>query len=200
MGYYYLALVFAISFVSNATPFFGAPYTVIASTILLKIGFSPSNFALIVFASGLGAALAKSVMYGIGYGVGSNLKNNKNVVFFHRLIKGRSFYVALFIAAVIPFFPFDDFIFLIGGAGNAPLLKMVEVTVVSKLIKSSVEIGIEAAGIIQIGKLTGISPVTLGVVSSIVFGVLGVLLFKIDWEKLYAKVERYFRQHSSSTP
>lgn len=145
IGYYYLALVFAISFVSNATPFFGAPYTVIASTILLKIGFSPSNFALIVFASGLGAALAKSVMYGIGYGVGSNLKNNKNVVFFHRLIKGRSFYVALFIAAVIPFFPFDDFIFLIGGAGNAPLLKMVEVTVVSKLIKSSVEIGIEAA-------------------------------------------------------
>lgn len=200
MDYYYLALIFAISFASNATPFFGAPYTVISSTVLLRFGFTPLNFAEVVVASGVGAGIAKSVMYGIGYGVGSRLKHNKNVNFFHRIIGGRSFYLAIFITAVMPFFPFDDFVFLIGGAGKASLLKMMEVTIPSKVLKSSLEIGIEAEGLLQIGKITRISPVELGIISSVAFAVLGILLFKIDWEKLYLKVERHFKQRSWTNP
>ncbi len=200
MDYYYLALIFAISFASNATPFFGAPYTVISSTILLKFGLTPLNFAEVVVASGIGAGVAKSVMYGIGYGVGTKLRDNRNVSFFHRIIRGRSFYLAIFITAVMPFFPFDDFVFLIGGAGKASLLKMLEITIPSKVLKSSLEIGIESEGLLQIGKIIKISPVELGVISSVIFVILGVVLFKIDWEKLYLRVERYFRQRSWTNP
>ncbi|MEM4046489.1 MAG: hypothetical protein QXI65_02090 [Metallosphaera sp.] len=192
MQYYILALIFVLSFISNATPFFGAPYTVIASTLLIQEGVNPYNFLEVVIVSGIGSAIAKSVMYMIGYGLGSALKNNKNVKFFHQSIKGRSFYLVLFLTAILPFFPFDDFVFLVGGAGKASIIKMLEITIFSKILKSSMEIGIEVTGLIQISRLTDIPSVELGIISSILFAILGFLLFKIDWEKMYKRVERYF--------
>jgi membrane protein YqaA with SNARE-associated domain len=90
MSPYYLLFLFAISFISNATPFFGSPYTVIATTILLSLGINAENFLEAVLITGFGAATAKSVMYALGYGVGSKLKSNRSVQFFHRVMRGRS--------------------------------------------------------------------------------------------------------------
>ena len=193
MSPYYLLFLFAISFISNATPFFGSPYTVIATTILLSLGINAENFLEAVLITGFGAATAKSVMYALGYGVGSKLKSNRNVQFFHRVMRGRSLYLTVFITAILPFFPFDDFVFLMGGAGRAPLLKMLLVTLASKVAKSCIEIGLEALGLIQVGRFTDVSPVILGVISSVVFAVLGVVLFKLDWEGLYQKADKYLR-------
>ncbi|QKR00378.1 hypothetical protein GWK48_08330 [Metallosphaera tengchongensis] len=197
MDLYYLLLIFAISFISNATPFFGAPYTLIATTFLLKFGVSIVNFVEVVLVSGIGASTAKSVMYGVGFGVGSRLKHNKNVMYFHRVAKGRSFYLILFVTSIIPFLPLDDVVFLMGGAGKTSLFKMLEVAVISKILKSILEIGIEVEGIVQISKVINVSPVNIGIISSVVFLVLGVFIFKIDWESLHQRVERYLKSRTS---
>ncbi|MBW9140811.1 MAG: hypothetical protein K1T65_03790 [Candidatus Aramenus sp.] len=187
MNFTYLMIIFAISVATNATPFFGTPYTIVASTILLKSGVTPLNLAEVIAVTAVGAAIAKSVMYGIGYGIGHTLKHNKNVVFFSRFINHKSFYVALFILALLPGVPLDDFAFLIGGAGKASLAKMIEITFASKFIKSSIEIPLETFGLIAIGGIINVSPFLLGVISSVVFTVLSVVIFKVDWESIYNK-------------
>jgi hypothetical protein len=70
---------------------------------------------------------------------------------------------------------------------------MLLVTLASKVAKSCIEIGLEALGLIQVGRFTDVSPVILGVISSVVFAVLGVVLFKLDWEGLYQKADKYLR-------
>ncbi len=187
MNITYLVIIFAISVATNATPFFGTPYTIVASTILLKSGVTPLNLAEVIAITAVGASIAKTVMYTIGYGIGHTLKHNKNVAFFSRFIHHRSFYVALFVLALLPGLPLDDFAFLIGGAGRASLLKMVEITLASKFIKSSIEIPLEVFGLIAVGNAIDVSPFLLGVISSIAFTILGVILFKVDWEAIYNK-------------
>jgi len=188
----YRIIIFAISFATNSTPFFGTPYTLVATSFLLKSGITPLNMIEVILITAIGAALAKSIMYSLGYGVRNTFKKNKNVKFFSKLINKRSFFVILFFAALFPFLPLDDFIFLIGGAGKASLLKMLEITFVSKIIKSSIEITVEAFGLIAISDLVGISPFLLGIISSIVFTILGIILFKIDWENIYTKLKDKF--------
>jgi hypothetical protein len=188
----YLIIIFAISFATNSTPFFGTPYTLVATSFLIKSGITPVNMIEVILITAIGAASAKSVMYSLGFGVRSTFKRNKNVKFFSKFINKRSFFVMLFFTALFPFLPLDDFIFLIGGAGRASLLKMLEITFVSKIIKSSIEISIEAFGLIQISNLIGISPFLLGIISSIVFTILGIVIFKIDWETIYTKLKDKF--------
>lgn len=185
-----LIFIFAISFAANATPFFGAPYTLIASTILIKSGINTINLIQVVLVTGVAAAISKSVMYSAGIVARRGLKNNRNVKFFSRFIKTKSFYVALFVLSIIPFLPLDDLIYLLGGVEKASLISMLEISCVAKIIKSSIEIPIEVFGIVKISEVIGLQPFETGIITSIILTVLAIILFKLDWEELYKKIEK----------
>ncbi|AWR96513.1 hypothetical protein DFR86_02415 [Acidianus sulfidivorans JP7] len=195
MTIYLLLFIFAISFATNATPFFGAPYTIIASTILLKCGVNAVNFFEVVIFTALGAATSKSVMYVLGIGSRRGLKHNKNIIFFRRFINTKYFYITLFIFSIIPFLPLDDLVYILGGVEKAPLISMLEISYVGKIIKSLIEIPIEIFGILQISEAIGIKPVETGIISTIILVILAVALFKLDWEELYNRIEKYIKVH-----
>ncbi|BCU67712.1 hypothetical protein HS7_11490 [Sulfolobales archaeon HS-7] len=78
---YTVLIIFAISFASNATPFGGVSYTLVATTYLFQDGVNPVNVILAIVVTGLGAGVAKDVMYGTGLLLRKPLSNNKNFTF-----------------------------------------------------------------------------------------------------------------------
>lgn len=192
--FFSLAGLFLVSLVSNATPFFGASYTLIATTELISFGFSVEAFVFVVGITAFGAALGKLVIYGGAKGFQRQLSGNKNVQLLGQWMQHRRFFVALFITAVIPLLPLDDYIFIGAGASKGKLTRMLSVTVAAKLVKSAVEIGLEYFGILRIANFTrqylGMSSFQLSVVLSIVFIALGIFLFKYDWERFLGRKPR----------
>lgn len=183
-----LATLFGITLAANATPFFGASYTLIATTELISNGYSFGSFMLFVVVTAVGATLAKIVMYTGAFGFRRELTKNKNIRLFHEWLRMRSFYVALFITAFIPLLPLDDYVYIGAGANRASLAPMLGVTFIAKLAKSAFEISLELAGILGIVDVTkrfvGLSAFDLSVLFSLFFIVLGVVLYKIDWESI----------------
>lgn len=183
-----LAGLFVISLVSNATPFFGASYTLVATTELIAFGFSVDAFILVVLISAAGAVIGKLVIYGGGRAFKGRLSKNRNVQLLARWLQDRKFLVAVFFTAVIPFFPLDDYIFIGAGAARTRLTPMLSVTVAAKLVKSAFEIELEFLGILRIASFTKhvlrMSPFEFSIALTIAFIVLGVFLFKFDWGKL----------------
>ena len=180
--------LFAISFATNATPFFGASYTLIATTELISVGFTIENFVIIVLVTGIGATVAKVILYSGALGFRHELNKNKNIKLFHEWLNKRSFFVALFVTAFIPALPLDDYIYIGAGANRANLPPMLGVTLLAKLAKSGVEIFLEFYGIIDITGFTkgilGLSTIEFSIILSVFFIVLGVVLYKLDWESL----------------
>lgn len=173
--------LFAISFISNALPFGGAPYTLIGTFYAKELGL-----VSVILITALGAASAKVVLYATGLGSRRLMERNKNYAFFERVIKKRSFLVALFITAIIPGLPLDDFLYLWGGAVKGDLLRMLAVTFAAKLIKSSVEIPLELFALSIASQLTGmnlLSNVYFQLGAVVFFIAIGVILFVVDWEK-----------------
>lgn len=182
-----LILIFLITFASNATPFFGVSYTLVSTAFLLSVGVTPISFATVVVLTGIGAAAAKLVMYYGALGFSSKLRKNRNIRLLSSWMGRRSFYVALFVAAFIPVLPLDDYMYIGAGANRAGLRGMLAVTLLAKLAKSAFEISLEVLGIIRVASILesfGISGVELSVILSILFLVLGVFVYTVDWEKL----------------
>ncbi|MDT7891888.1 MAG: hypothetical protein RQ952_04010 [Thermoproteota archaeon] len=188
-----LIFIFIVSFITNATPFFGAPYTIITSTIIIRHGASIEAIIEGIIISALGATLAKTIMFIIGVGLRKPLRQNKNVKFFMKYVSKRPFFIGLFITAILPFFPFDDYFFLIGGTSKASLIRMLSITFSAKIIKSGFEIPLEVYGIISIGRHLRFEPLLLGIISSVIFTILGILLFIIDIEKILNKIITTFK-------
>jgi hypothetical protein len=189
--FFSLAGLFIVSLVSNATPFFGASYTLIATTELISFGFSIEAFVLVVGITAVGAALGKIVIYGSAKGFKRQLSGNKNVQLLEQWMQHRRFLIALFITAVVPLLPLDDYVFIGAGASKGKLTKMTSVTVAAKLVKSAVEIGLEYGGILRIATFTrhylGLSSLQLSLLLSIVFIILGIFLFKYDWGRFFSR-------------
>ena len=183
-----LITLFGVSFITNATPFFGASYTLLATTELISAGLNLGNFGLIVLATALGATLAKIVLYSGALEFRKTLTRNKNVRLFNEWLQRRSFFVALFVTAFVPVLPLDDYIYIGAGANKAKLTPMLGVTLPAKLAKSAFEIFLEVNGILGLKALTknliGFSLVEFSVLFSVLFIVLGVVLYKLDWEAL----------------
>ena len=95
----------------------------------------------------LGVAFAKAIIYAGGLGFRTKLVKNRNVQLLGEWLGYRSFYTALFIAAAIPVLPLDDY-YIGAGANKGTLGYMMGVTVVAKLIKSSVEIPLELTALV----------------------------------------------------
>ena len=182
-----LLFLFVLSIVSNATPFFGTSYTFIATTELLEIGFNLNNFASVVFVTALGATIGKVFIYAGAFGLHGRLQGNKNIKLLGRWLGRAGFYLALFITALIPVLPLDDYVYLGAGANKARLTPMLGVTFLAKLSKSAFEILLEFSGIIGISLYTnrylGLSRIDLSVILSVFFIILGIGIYKLDWEK-----------------
>lgn len=180
-------MLFVLSIVSNATPFFGASYTFIATTYLLEIGFDLNSFALVVFVTALGATMGKVFIYVGAFGLRGKLQGNKNIRLLGRWLGRAGFYLALFITALIPVLPLDDYVYLGAGANKARLTPMLGVTFLAKLSKSAFEILLEFSGILGISLYTnrylGLSRIDLSILLSVFFIILGIGIYKLDWEK-----------------
>ena len=181
-----LLFLFAISFVSNATAFFGASYTLVATIELSATGISLQSFALVVLVTALGATCGKVVIYFGALGLKKNLLHNRNVQLMGRWLGSGGFYLGLFIAALLPVLPFDDYVYIGAGANGGKLATMLGVTFIAKLAKSAFEILLELSGIFEITRLThnlfGLTRFELSAVASALLVVLGIAIYKIDWE------------------
>ncbi len=180
-----LAGLFVVALVSNATPFFGVAYTLVATTELISFGFSIDAFILVVCITAAGAAIGKLIIYGGAKGFKRQLARNKNVQLFSRWMQDRRFLAAVFVTAVIPMLPLDDFIYIGAGAARVKLAPMLSVTIAAKLVKSTFEIGLEYFGILGTAifakHFLGLSRFDFSILLMIAMMIIGVFLFKYDW-------------------
>ena len=185
-----VVFVLAVSFLSNVFPFAGASYTLLAALQISLLGTTPYHFAVIVIVSGIGATLAKAVIYFGGFGFRGFLLRNKNVKLIERYSSTGGFFLALFLAALLPVFPFDDFIFIGAGAALASLGAMLLVTLAAKLIKSTVEVAIELAILNEVASFFDFRRLDVTLALTAMFLVIGIVVYKIDWEALYVRVTK----------
>jgi membrane protein DedA with SNARE-associated domain len=180
--------VFVVSFLSNVSPFFGASYTLLATLQLTLIGPSPFNFVVVVLVSAIGATLAKTAIYYGAFELKGIIGKNKNVQLIGRNATKRKFYLALFVTALLPVLPLDDFIYIGAGASAASLSLMAVVTLGAKILKSGFEIAIELTLLKGIGEAFGFNRLDITVALIAVFLVIGILIYQVDWEKTYHRV------------
>ena len=178
---------------SNATPFFGASYTLIATTALLASGFSVSSFVLIVFVTAIGASLGKLVLYAGGKRFSGRLGQNKTVMVLGKLLERKMGLAVVFVTAIIPGLPLDDYVYVGAGASSSRLTSMFIITFLAKILKSFLEIGIEYAGLGRLYTatgLTGLSRIETSILFSAVFLVVGVVFYKVDLDRVISRLRR----------
>jgi membrane protein DedA with SNARE-associated domain len=192
VGLFSILILFLVSLGSNATPFFGASYTLIATTALLADGFSVGSFVLIVFVTAAGASLGKLVLYASGKGFRGRLGQNKTVMILGRMLERKTGLAVVFVTALTPGLPLDDYVYIGAGASSSRLTGMFIVTFLAKVLKGFLEIGIEYAGLGRLytaAGLTGLSRMETSVLFSVVFLIVGVVFYKIDLEKLISRLK-----------
>jgi membrane protein YqaA with SNARE-associated domain len=193
-----LFLLFLLSLVANATAFFGASYTLIATAELSATGVNLESFALVVFVTALGATLGKIVIYYSAVGLKRSLEKNKNVRLLGTWLGKSGFYLGLFVTALLPVLPLDDYVYIGAGANRGKLAPMLGVTFMAKLAKSAFEILLELSGLLEISKLThrflGLSQRDLSIVASVAFVALGIVIYKIDWAPFVSGASKLFRR------
>jgi hypothetical protein len=195
-----VVFVLIVSFLANVFPFFGASYTLLAALQLSLLGPTPYHFAVIVLVSGVGATVAKPVIYFGGFGFRDYLLRNKNVKLIERYSSTKGFYLALFLAALLPVFPFDDFIFIGAGAALASLGAMLLVTLGAKLLKSTVEVAIELAILREVASVFDFHRLDVTLALTAVFLIIGIVVYKVDWERIYRRVTKRSLPQAPGSP
>ncbi len=160
----------------------------LATLQLTLLGFSIFNFLLVVIVSAVGATLAKVAIYYGAFELKGFLSRNKNIRLIGKNSSTRRFYFALFATALLPLLPLDDFIYIGAGASSASLSLMALVTLSAKLVKSWFEIALEFTILRDIGEALGINSLYPTLALSVIFIFIGIAIYKLDWEKLYARV------------
>jgi membrane protein YqaA with SNARE-associated domain len=191
-----LLLLFVFSLLANATAFFGASYTLIATTELEATGVNLESFVVVVFVTALGATLGKIVIYVTALGLQKSLLKNRNVRLLGTWLGKSGFFLGLFITALLPILPFDDYVYIGAGANQGRLAPMLGVTFLAKLAKSAFEILLELSGLLEIARLThnvlGLSRLELSVVGSAAFVVIGIATYKVDWLPIILRARKIF--------
>ncbi|WP_291766596.1 hypothetical protein [Caldivirga sp. UBA161] len=185
---YYVTLVFMISLISNATPFFGAAYTVYASIVLMNLKLKAPIIVLFIVITALGAALAKNAMYLIGVALRRPMSKSRNIIFLRGLLRLGFLWLIVIILAVIPGIPLDDYLYVGTGAAGVSLSRLNAYIFLGKLIKSSIEIPIELALLNTIYNATsvlGLSKLEFQLIFAIAFTALGIVLYRLDWWNMY---------------
>ncbi|HUI00963.1 MAG TPA: hypothetical protein VLX56_04990 [Nitrososphaerales archaeon] len=199
-----LLLLFLVSVISNATAFFGAAYTFIATAELTATGVNLDNFVLVVFVTAAGATVGKIVIYLSAVSFQESLKRNRNVKLMGTWLGRAGFFVGLFVAALIPALPLDDYVYIGAGANGAKLAPMLGVTFLAKLLKSAFEILLELSGILEVSRLTrhllGLSNLELSIIGSAAFVVLGIVIYKVNWGPIASRVARLVGRRPAAGP
>ena len=179
----------AVSFLSNVSPFVGSSYTLLSTLELTLLGPSLWGFILVVVVSAVGATCAKLGIYYGAFGLRRFLVRNKNVRLVGRYSSTPRFYLALFVAAVLPVFPFDDYFFIGAGASSASLGAMTAVTLGAKLLKSFAEIALEFTVLRNLATAIGGNQLVLTVALTAAFVVIGVVAYWVDWESIFERAK-----------
>ena len=188
--------VLVVSFLSNVSPFTGASYTLLATLQLTFLGFTPFNFLTIVLISAIGATLAKVVVYYGAFGFRGFLLRNKNVRLIGQSSKSEKFYLVLFLTALLPVFPFDDYLYIGAGATSASLGLMSLVTLSAKFVKSGVEVALESTILRDLAATFGYHSLNLTIALTAAFIVIGIVVYQVDWEATYRKL--WMRQEAGT--
>jgi hypothetical protein len=122
-------------------------------------------------------------MYAIGIGLKSPLSKNRNVAFLKKLVNGKSYYLLTLLFAFLPFMPLDDYLYIGGGVSGASASKVNAVAFAGKVIKSSVEIPVELAGLFYVEGLIHViklGAVELSLISCLLFVALSYVIMNED--------------------
>jgi len=195
-----IIFVLLVSFLSNVSPFAGASYTLLATLQLTFLGFTPFNFLTVVLISAVGATLAKVVIYYGAFGFREFLLRNKNVRLIGQNSKSEKFYLALFLTALLPVFPFDDFIYVGAGATSSSLGLMSLVTFTAKFVKSGVEVALEFTILRYLAASFGHHQLDLTIALTAAFIVIGILVYQVDWEATYKRLRKRDTTPPSDSP
>ncbi|MFP3239141.1 MAG: hypothetical protein RXQ00_08000 [Caldivirga sp.] len=185
---YYVILAFAVSFISNVTPFFGAAYTVYASLILLDLKPTIPLVALFIVVTALGAAVSKNIMYLIGVALRRPMSRGRNMVLLRGLLKLGYMWLIVVILATIPGLPLDDYVYVGTGAAGASLTRLNAYVLLGKLIKSAIEIPIELTMLraaYEATSMLGLTRLDLQIAFAVAFTVAGIMLYRLDWLSIY---------------
>jgi hypothetical protein len=185
-----ITFVLVVSFLSNVSPFAGASYTLLATLQLTLLGFTPFNFLAIVMISALGATLAKVVIYYGSFGLRGFLLRNKNVRLIGKSSTSEKFYFVLFLTALLPIFPFDDFIYIGAGATSVSLGLMSIVTLSAKVLKSGAEVALEFTILRDLASTFGYHQLELTIALTAIFIIIGIVVYQIDWETTFRRLRR----------
>jgi hypothetical protein len=185
---YYVILAFAVSFISNVTPFFGAAYTVYASLILLDLKPTIPLVALFIVVTALGAAVSKNIMYLIGVALRRPMSRGRNMVLLRGLLKLGYMWLIVVILAIIPGLPLDDYVYVGTGAAGASLIRLNAYVLLGKLIKSAIEIPIELTMLraaYEATSMLGLTRLDFQIAFAVAFTVAGIMLYRLDWLSIY---------------
>ena len=185
---YYVILAFAVSFISNVTPFFGAAYTVYASLILLDLKPTIPLVALFIVVTALGAAVSKNIMYLIGVALRRPMSRGRNMVLLRGLLKLGYMWLIVVILAIIPGLPLDDYVYVGTGAAGASLTRLNAYVLLGKLIKSAIEIPIELTMLraaYEATSMLGLTRLDLQIAFAVAFTMAGIMLYRLDWLSIY---------------
>lgn len=175
----------------------------LAAAELANNGFTLTNFGLVVFVTALGATLGKIIIYAGAKGFERRLQRNKNIRLLGRWIGKAGFYLTLFITALIPVLPLDDYVYIGAGANEARLEPMLGVTFLAKILKSAFEILLLFTGLLGISHeayhLFGLSRLDTSIILSVALVALGVALYEMDWEGIVNWAERVFTRKPGPT-
>jgi hypothetical protein len=183
---YYLPL--RLAFISNATPFFGAAYTVYASLVLLDLRPTIPLVALFIVVTALGAAVSKNIMYLIGVALRRPMSRGRNMALLRGLLKLGYMWLIVVILAIIPGLPLDDYVYVGTGAAGASLTRLNAYVLLGKLIKSAAEIPIELTmfrAAYGATSMLGLTRLDFQVTFAAAFTVAGIMLYRLDWLSMY---------------
>jgi len=187
MNIYYVLYIFFESFLLNSFPLFGAPFVLLSIPVLSIVGINIYNIILVSIILGIGASSGRFVMYMIGIFLSKPLKNNKNLLFIKRISNSRNFYITFFFLVILPFLPLDDLLFLSFGIEKIGILKYYLIAILGKTLKSFLELYAEIFILNKISYISKVPLLKLSIISSIVFILLSIIFFKLDWEKYFNK-------------
>jgi len=187
MNIYYVLYIFFESFLLNSFPLFGAPFVLLSIPVLSIVGINIYNIILVSIILGIGASSGRFVMYMIGIFLSKPLKNNKNLLFIKRISNSKNFYMIFFFLVILPFLPLDDLLFLSFGIEKINILKYYLIAILGKTLKSFLELYAEIFILNKISYISKVPLLKLSIISSIVFILLSIIFFKLDWEKYFNK-------------
>ncbi|WP_069807999.1 hypothetical protein [Vulcanisaeta thermophila] len=190
---YTLLSIFLVSFISNALPFFGGAYTVYATLILMR---NPTgvNTALVALVTALGASVSKNVFYALGIVLRKPLRGTSAVRLISALADRAPLWVLTIILAALPGLPLDDYLYIGSGAARVNALWLNVYIFLGKLVKSFVEIPIELLLFITLFREVhglGIGLMQFQIIMAVFFTVLGVVIFKVDWLRIYSILSQH---------